>query len=222
MHNKTVISAAGWIISIGGWFLWTLLLSIVYKPGKTYPLYPIKDGFLKFFGHDLLWWMVLALTLGSLILLEIGVSSVRKACWPTDTDVFQELQKDKVIRQRFEETIRAEQEGGGEVEKRNKKNSMEARREGEIQELLDRPRLMTGGITDAEVVRSPVVRSPVEMNESSMIRSASGSHLTRRKFSTDGYGGRGRVTEEFEMVTRNSVSPKTRHSVDIAEVLGRR
>jgi phospholipid-translocating ATPase len=217
MHNKTVISAAGWIISIGGWFLWTLLLSIVYKPGKTYPLYPIKDGFLKFFGHDLLWWMVLALTLGSLILLEIGVSSVRKACWPTDTDVFQELQKDKVIRQRFEETIRAEQEGGGEVEKRNKKNSMEARREGEIQELLDRPRLMTGGITDAEVVRSPV-----EMNESSMIRSASGSHLTRRKFSTDGYGGRGRVTEEFEMVTRNSVSPKTRHSVDIAEVLGRR
>jgi len=217
MHNKTVISAAGWIISIGGWFLWTLLLSIVYKPGKTYPLYPIKDGFLKFFGHDLLWWMVLALTLGSLILLEIGVSSVRKAFWPTDTDVFQELQKDKVIRQRFEETIRAEQEGGGEVEKRNKKNSMEARREGEIQELLDRPRLMTGGITDAEVVRSPV-----EMNESSMIRSASGSHLTRRKFSTDGYGGRGRVTEEFEMVTRNSVSPKTRHSVDIAEVLGRR
>ena len=217
MHNKTVISAAGWIISIGGWFLWTLLLSIVYKPGKTYPLYPIKDGFLKFFGHDLLWWMVFALTLGSLILLEIGVSSVRKAFWPTDTDVFQELQKDKVIRQRFEETIRAEQEGGGEVEKRNKKNSMEARREGEIQELLDRPRLMTGGITDAEVVRSPV-----EMNESSMIRSASGSHLTRRKFSTDGYGGRGRVTEEFEMVTRNSVSPKTRHSVDIAEVLGRR
>jgi phospholipid-translocating ATPase len=216
MHNKTVMSAVGWILSIGGWFLWTLLLSIVYKPGKTYPLYPIKDGFLKFFGHDLLWWMVLALTLASLVLLEIGVSSVRKAFWPTNTDVFQELQKDKVIRQRFEETVRAEQEGGGEVEM-GKKTSMEARREGEIQELLDRPRFMAGGITDAEVVRSPV-----EMNESSVVRSASGSHLTRRKFSTDGYGGRGGPTDEFELAPRNSIPPKTRHSVDIAEVLGRR
>ena len=50
------------------------------------------------------------------------------------------------------------------------------------------------------------------MNESSVLRSASGSHLTRRKFSTDGYGGRGGATEEFELVARNSVPPKTRHS----------
>lgn len=94
---------------------------------------------------------------------------------------------------------------------------MEARREGEIQELLDKPRVMDRTITDAEVVRSPV-----EMNESSVLRRASGSHLTRRKFSTDGYGGRGGATEEFELVARNSVPPKTRHSVDIAEILGRR
>ena len=217
MHNKTYMSALGWLISIGGWFLWTVFLSAVYKPGKMYPLYPIKDGFIKFFGQDLLWWMVLALSLACLTLLEIGVSSVRKAFWPTDTDVFQALQKDKLIRQRFEETIRAEQEGGGEVEMAKEKTSMEARREGEIQELLDRPRVMAGAITDAEVVRSPV-----EMNESSVIRSASGSHLTRRKFSTDGHGGKGGATEEIELVARNSVPPKTRHSVDIAEILGRR
>jgi phospholipid-translocating ATPase len=94
---------------------------------------------------------------------------------------------------------------------------MEARREGEIQELLNRPRVMDRAITDAEVVRSLV-----EMNKSSVLRSASGRHLTRRKFSTDGHGGRGGVTEEFELVARNSVPPKTRHSVDIAEILGRR
>jgi phospholipid-translocating ATPase len=217
MHNKTYMSALGWLISIGGWFLWTLFLSAVYKPGKMYPLYPIKDGFIKFFGHDLLWWMVLALSLACLILLEIGASSVRKAFWPTDTDVFQALQKDKLIRQRFEETIRAEQEGGGEVVMAREKTSMQARREIEIQELLDRPRVMDGAVTDAEVVRSPV-----EMNESSVIRSASGSHLTRRKFSTDGHGGRGGATEEYELVARKSVSPKTRHSVDIAEILERR
>jgi phospholipid-translocating ATPase len=217
MHNKTYMSALGWLISIGGWFLWTVFLSAVYKPGKMYPLYPIKDGFIKFFGHDLLWWMVLALSLACLILLEVGVSSVRKAFWPTDTDVFQALQKDKLIRQRFEETIRAEQEGSGEVEMAREETSMQARREVEIQELLDRPRVMAGAVTDAEVVRSPV-----EMNESSVIRSASSNHLTRRKFSTDGHGGRGGAMEEYELVARKSVPPKTRHSVDIAEILGRR
>lgn len=215
MHNKTYMSAIGWAVSIGGWFLWTLFLSAVYKPGKTYPLYPIKDGFIKFFGHDLLWWMVLAHALACLVLFEIGVSSVRKYFWPTDTDVFQGLQKDRAIRERFEEAIRSEQEGGGEVEKWREKTSMEARREGEIQELLNRPRVMDGAITE-------VVRSPVEMNESSVLRSASGRHLTRRKFSTDGHSGRGWATEEFELVARNSVPPTTRHSVDIAEILGRR
>jgi phospholipid-translocating ATPase len=217
MHNKTYMSAIGWLVSIGGWFLWTVFLSAIYKPGKMYPLYPIKDGFIKFFGHDLLWWMVLALTLACLVLLEIGVSSVRKSFWPTDTDVFQVLQKDKLIRQRFEETIRAEQEGGREVEMGREKTSMETRREGEIQALLDRPRVMDGAITDAEVVRSPV-----DMNESRVMRSASGGYLTRRKFSTDGYGRRGGATEEFELVARTSVPPKTRHSVDVAELLGRR
>ncbi len=217
MHNKTWLSGLGWFLSVGGWFLWTLFLSIVYKPGKTYPLYPIKDGFLKFFGHDLLWWMVLALTLAALILLEVSVSSVRKSFWPTDTDVFQELQKDSIIKRRFEETIRSEQEGGCEVEMGKEKTSMEAQREGEIQELLDRPRFMDGEIMEAEVVRSPV-----EMSKTGLNRRASGGHLTRRKFSTDGYGGRGGAPEEFELAHCSSVPPKTRHSVDIAEILGRR
>lgn len=214
MHNKTWISALGWFLSIGGWFLWTVFLSVVFKPGKMYPLYAIKDGFIKFFGRDLLWWVVLLLTLTSVTLLEIGVSSVRKSFWPTETDIFQELQKDKVIRERFEETLRVEAEGGGEVQMGKEKTSMDARREGEIQELLDRPRYMAEGLTDAEVMRSPV-----EMTEGGVSRSASGSHLTRRKFSTDGNGNRGGV-EEFEMLPRSS-APQTRHSIDIAEVLGR-
>ena len=216
MHNKTWLSGLGWFLSVGGWFLWTIFLSTVYKPGKTYPLYPIKDGFLEFFGHDLLWWMVLALTLAAVVLLEIGISSIRKAFWPTDTDIFQELQKDKFIKRRFEETIRAEQ-GGGKVEMGREKTSMEARREGEIRELLERPRIMDGEVTDAEVLRSPV-----EMIGTGVSRSASGSHLTRRKFSTDGYGGRRGITEEFELAPGSTVPPKTRHSVDIAEILGGR
>lgn len=145
MHNKTWVSALGWILSVGGWFFWTLVLAALYKPSKTYLLYPIYRDFLDHYGRNLLWWLVLGLTLAALCLFEIGVSSVRKTFWPTDTEVFQELQKDPIIRQRFEDTVRNEEEGhANETEMgRDKKGSEEERiREGEILELLKRPRVM--------------------------------------------------------------------------------
>jgi phospholipid-translocating ATPase len=215
MHNKTFLSALGWLLPVGGWFLWTLVLAALFKPGSKFPLYPIYLSFIDGFGDDLLWWIVVLLSLASLILLEVGVSSTRKSFWPTDTDIFQELQKDKVIRERFEETIRREaEESVAEIEMRREvKSSMEARREDEIQDLLDRPRIMDVG--------SEVVHSPIEMNNSvGVSRSASG-HLTRRKFSVDTTEGPVDLVQ-VGIGARSSVLPKTRHSVDIAEILGRR
>jgi len=219
MHNKTFLSALGWMLPVGGWFLWTLVLSGLFKPTTPYPLYPIYRSFIDGFGGDFLWWLVIFLALTSLILFEIGVSSIRKSFWPTDTDVFQELQKDKLIRERFEETIRREAEGSvPEIEMgREVKSSMEARREDEIQKLLDRPRVMN-------VVGAKVVHSPMEMNESvsaGVSRSASG-HLKKRKFSVDASIEGPADSRQIGIGARGSVLPKTRHSVDIAELLGRR
>ena len=91
--------------------------------------------------------------------------------------------------------------------RREKRTSAEVQREGEIQELLDRPRVMDAS-GEAEVVVSDV----------NVKRSASG-HLVRRKFSVDV----SRSDELIEMTSpRSAVLPKTRHSVDIAEILGRR
>ncbi|KUJ21927.1 phospholipid-translocating P-type ATPase [Mollisia scopiformis] len=216
MHNKTLMSALGWLLSVGGWFLWTIVLSALFKPSKTYLLYPIKSGFLHEFGNNLLWWLVLFLTLCSLILMELGISSIRKSFWPTETDLFQELQKDPLIRKRFEERLKQEADGtttAAAGDKEQIKSSMDEdaqrEREGEIQELLERRRVMP----EAEVVRSPV---DIEDGGAAVGRGPMGS-LTRRKFSVEGRRSLGfAVGEEFEMV------PKTRHSVDVAEVLGRR
>jgi len=150
------------------------------------------------------------LTLASLVLLELGVSSIRRTFWPTDTDVFQELQKDRIIRQRFE-TIRVDQEGGEVEIGRDEKTSAEVRRESEIQELLDRPRVMDGG--------ADVVRSPVETSGGSVGRRASGGNLTRRKFSVDVSAD---ADGMWEFSPRSAVPPKMRHSLDIAEALGKR
>jgi phospholipid-translocating ATPase len=198
MHNKTYVSAIGWFLSVAGWFLWTAVLSAIFKPNKTFPLYPIYHDFLDHYGRNFTWWLVLFLTLAALTLFELGVSSIRKTFWPTDTDVFQELQKDSIIKARFEETVKRDAGAVGTVEavmgrENSQKTSNEMLREGEIQELLDRPRVMAGA---------------------GMSRRASGS-LHRRKISTD-------INADIEMSPGSPSKPTFRHSVDIAEILGGR
>lgn len=197
MHNKTYVSLIGWGVSVGGWWLWTGILSLIFKPNKTYPLYPMYENFTSHYGRNFAWWLVLILTLAALTLFELGVSSVRKTFWPSDTDVFQELQKDPIIRARFEETVRREREGGASVEMRREaagKTSEEVDREGEIRELLERPRVMSG-------------------DES--------GNLHRRRISTD--VGELEVERSYPSSPQQQHQKTTfRHSVDIAEVLGGR
>jgi phospholipid-translocating ATPase len=211
MHNKTYMALAGWIISVGGWWVWTLALDGGVPPESTKNKlpYPIKDNFVHGYGSDFQWWLAIIITLASFLVLELAVSSIRKTWWPTDTDIFQVLQKDPVIKRRFEETVKADEEGRRSVEMGREKTSAEVQMEGEIQELLDRPRVMGGsGSENVEVAASDV----------HVARSNSGT-LTRRKFSVDSSG---RNEEGFEMMPNIAASPKMRHSVDIAELLGRR
>lgn len=194
---------------------WSILLSFAPKPNtKTYLLYPLSGGFLTRYGRNLLWWLVVFLTLACLSVLELGISSIRKTFWPTDTEIFQELQNDKAIRQRFEDTVRAEEEGGGgdlDIAK-DKKPSADEEREGEIRDLLDRPRVMMN--TDADVVKSPV---DVRESGDGLPNRSSIGHLTRRNLSTE------LQREDIELMSSNKrPMPKTRHSIDSAEMLGRR
>ena len=205
MHNKTYMAAAGWIISVGGWWVWTLALSSGVPPEakKNVIPYPLKNNFIHGYGNDLQWWLAIFITLASFVVFELAISSIRKTWWPTDTDTFQVLQKDPIIKRRFEDTVRNEEDGNRSVEMGKEKTSADVQREGEIQELLDRPRVMEGEGAASDV---------------HVGRSASG-HLTRRKFSVDV----SRSEEHIEMTSpRSAVLPKTRHSVDIAEILGRR
>jgi phospholipid-translocating ATPase len=239
-HNKTYLTAIAFTLSVGGWFVWQLFLSGVgLQQKKNRWLYPMKNDFIDGFGANLLWWLVLLLSVASLVLFELGVNSVRKAFWPTDTDIFQELQKDKIIKARFEETVRREEDGEGldGVQMGREKESMEVKREedreGDIRELLERPRIM-GDVGE-------VVRSPVEIEDGLdgvAGRSGRGRNLKQRKFSVDqslaqhapqrsgslGAPGSYDGLEEVELGTLNTnrAVPKLRHSIDVAELLGRR
>jgi phospholipid-translocating ATPase len=232
MSKITYISAIGMILSVGGWFLFTVVLSVIFKPRNdtNYIQYPVYESFLLNYGRDLSWWLSTLLIITALILFDLALTSLRKSFRPTDTDIFQELERDPIIRKRFEETVRSEAEAidgidtpGAEVKmgRIDMKTSSEIRREDDIQALLDRPRVMPVSAANESPV-SPSAATPVG--------------LMRRRVSTDvnAHGGHQKQQQENQNpqqrqrevvpgITRKATGNITfRHSVDIAEVLGRR
>lgn len=155
LHNKTFTSFLAIFLSIGGWFLWNLVLSATYRNNV---IYNVKVGMLRRFGHNLLWWLTLLIILACCLILEITVRSLRAARFPTDVDIFQELEQDREIRRRFEEAAAPDLHQGrnGGTKKSSAelaREAAEAAREGEIQDLLDRPRIMEEGRSETHVLR---------------------------------------------------------------------
>lgn len=213
MSKITYVSAIGMILSVGGWFLWTVVLAAIYKPknDKVYAQYPVYDDFLSYYGRDFSWWLNTILILTALIMFDLAVTSIRKSFWPTDTDVFQELEQDPIIRHRFEETVAHELEGNDSEIKMGRddtKTSADIRREEDIQALLSRPRVMP---TSTDLPISP---------SASRSETSNSAGLMRRRVSTDVNATLHSDVELSSMPRKSAIT--FRHSVDIAEVLGRR
>ncbi|KHJ30289.1 putative aminophospholipid [Erysiphe necator] len=203
MYNKTFLSIGAWAITIMGWFLWQILLSGVFKPGNIYPLYPIKDGFLHDFGANILWWTVVTLGIACLVILELGVSSIRKTFFPTDVDIFQELQRDALIHKRFEDTLQAELDGDiTGVEMGREKTTMELKGGAEVEALLDQPRFMSYEETNSK----PRYRKPPVNNSLT-----TGDMMINKNFTKVES-----MTTDTEMTRRQTLM---RHSIDIAELM---
>ncbi|EYE99892.1 aminophospholipid-translocating P4-type ATPase DNF3 [Aspergillus ruber CBS 135680] len=151
VHNKTYLSVIVMVISIGGWFLWNMILSSRYTMESGKGVYHVNGNFLKQTGRNLSFWAVLLVTVMAVIVFEITVSAIRANLFPTDVDIFQEYEQDLEIRKRFEEAAAMELQQGW--DRGTKKASFELAREAEaedeearerqVQELLARPRVMT-------------------------------------------------------------------------------
>ncbi|KAL9045932.1 MAG: hypothetical protein Q9214_001109, partial [Letrouitia sp. 1 TL-2023] len=145
LHNKTITCVVAMIASIGGWFLWNLLLSILYTNNV---IYGVRDGFLERFGRNALWWLTLFIIVIACWCLEIGVKALKVAFLPEDADVFRELEKDDGARKRLEQAAKLgtgayKGEDGDSPLAQVRTLEEEERREGEVQELLNRPRVMS-------------------------------------------------------------------------------
>jgi phospholipid-translocating ATPase len=134
--------------SVGGWFLWNIILSAIYGKNNQYD---VKGGFLTRFGRSALWWLVLVLSVSACVLFEIAVRAIKSAIMPTDVEIFQTLEQDLDVRRRFEEASAPWMQAGW--DHGSKKSSIELRRDAEeqraresaVQELLERPRTLEDG-----------------------------------------------------------------------------
>lgn len=148
VHNKTYLSLAVIIISISGWFLWNMILSQRYKLSAGKGVYDVPNNFIHGAGHNLLFWAVLLICVAAVLLFELTVNTLLVLFFPTDVDIFQEMEKDLDIRKRFEEAAASElQQGWNHGQKKSnfeiarKADEMDAR-ERQVQDLLSRPRVM--------------------------------------------------------------------------------
>lgn len=100
MHNRSIANLIAVFLSVGGWFLWNILLAIIYT---TNTQYDVKSGFFTRFGRSMEWWLTLIFGLVAVLALEISAKAVKAGLWPSDTDVFRQLERDLPTRERFEE-----------------------------------------------------------------------------------------------------------------------
>lgn len=80
------------MISVGGWFLWCIILSAAYP--HEHRIYLVRHAFLDNFGHTLNFWAAVFVTLSAVIVFELLVNAIRRVYFPQDVDFMQRLERD--------------------------------------------------------------------------------------------------------------------------------
>lgn len=198
MHNKSIMAGLSIFLSIGGWFLWNIILSATYSNNK---IYYVKDALFHRFGRNGLWWLVLLLIMVSLLAFEVAVSAIRVTIDSTfgigdvDANTFQALEKDPFCKRRFEEAAAPELQQGW--DRGAKKSSMELRREEEEERLK---------LEEEE-------RREVEVKE--MLKNRPDAEEWQQQASVT------TKTAEGATSTANGQQPERRRSLEIQEMLKR-
>jgi len=185
MRNWTVITYATSVITIFGWyndsvyssysrFLWSIILSAMYKDNLVYS---VKGTFLGRVGRVPTYWLAVICAFVAAIFYNIAIITLRVTFFPKDADVFAELEKDPLIKARFEEEAASELQQGWNRGKGNKDD--------EIQALLDQPRSLEEGNSSVKSWgASTKIRTSDEDNEtarSERVGDVSGLDIPERR-----------------------------------------
>lgn len=193
MHNRSILCLASITISVGGWFLWTVLLSLVY-PFKI-SLYVVKDAFVHRFGRDLSWWATFLLCAGIPVVFDMALVVLRSAISQSDTDVFQQIEQDSELRARLEQDCELELGQSWKADKRRRKverqravfEADKLAEELEVQEML---RLRGIGSKRASVISSAFQAGEASASVSPFVDESPRQHRRNVSSSSGNWNGK--------------------------------
>lgn len=93
MHHKTIVTLIGWLLMVGGWFVWNLFVTGSGAIKHSISPYPLRGSFIHGFGRQPLWWVIFLLALAAVIVFELCVTSLRRVYFPRDQDLWQEIER---------------------------------------------------------------------------------------------------------------------------------
>ncbi|MCJ1402292.1 hypothetical protein MMC11_005512 [Xylographa trunciseda] len=141
LQNKTITCVMAMLLSIGGWFLWDIILGSTYSNNT---IYDVKGGLFSRWGRNALWWLCLILIIITVWTFELMTKMAKVAWRPSDVDDFQQLEKDKVCWERIKLAARDDATTHDRDAEISTHTEEDTKREREVQELLARPRVMDG------------------------------------------------------------------------------
>ncbi|BFZ54053.1 drs2 neo1 protein [Savitreella phatthalungensis] len=100
IHSWSILNFAFFTITVCGWFLWLVLLNSFYG---YQPIYFVKGALFHHYGKNVGWWSALLFTIIFTALIDIITQSIRIIFFPTQHDIFRELQADVAGKARLEE-----------------------------------------------------------------------------------------------------------------------
>ena len=174
-------------------FLWCILLSATYHDNLVYS---VKGTFLKRVGRIPSYWLTVICALVAAIFYDIAIITLRVTFFPKDADVFAELEKDPIIKSRFEEEAASELQQGWNRSKGNKQD--------EIQALLDQPRNLEEGNGSVKSFSITKIRTSDEDDETARSEhgEVSGPNVLERRESFTHTGFDEEIAQRFGAVIR--------------------
>ncbi|KAH7033641.1 phospholipid-translocating P-type ATPase [Microdochium trichocladiopsis] len=95
LHTKNWLTTAGAIWGPFSWFMWQFILEAIFAKGFPRIPYFIRNGFKSHFGRQLSWWATVLGASLCVIAFELAVSAFRRIYFPTDADLWQEIEQQR-------------------------------------------------------------------------------------------------------------------------------
>ncbi|ORY01483.1 phospholipid-translocating P-type ATPase [Basidiobolus meristosporus CBS 931.73] len=102
-HNWTWITAFATVGTIGLWFVWQLVFSVVYKPQDATNGYEVYGVFQAMISHPDFWGALVLVVVAALV-PRVALIVLKRSFWPTEVDKFQEWEKDEKRITKMQET----------------------------------------------------------------------------------------------------------------------